>query len=355
MTRVDDFINAVQHTVDNFSKYPTTDGMPYMPNKAAPWWQTFSEAGGIGLQEGLRNRKFKRDTDGVYVTVSPHLENKFDRQGRHIPYSEPFWRKVEDTAYAPFRTTDKFTQQTLKNSGYTTNYAGNTGYMTGRILGDLLGYGTRSRLWNLFPEDLAGTFAAMDFATDDRLHNLFGLEPGTVHRNPETGDLEPAFNLGIKNSIRVGAAAGLGLGAGNWTPFNLAQGGRPAGFQAISPDEEDPRISTQPAVDFIAFRGMLGRNGGILPWEQFRLERPDVTYQDYSNYRDYLYNRDPGPLNKMTGGLLKTNMDGLDGSSPEIRFMGYRVTPEGILGAAAGALLPIAAVRTGQAMRRAIP
>ena len=80
-------------------------------------------------------------------------------------------------------------------------------------------------------------------------------------------------------------------------------------------------------------RGLLGRTGRLLPWEQFRQERPDVDYETYAKYQDYL--KDQGIL-----GIAKGTLDGVDGA--EARIVGYRVTPMGAI--AAGSVLGGAAL-----------
>lgn len=177
---------------------------------------------------------------------------------------------------------------------------GQGGYALGRIAGDVLGYGSRSAIWRLHPEDVAGT-SAQKLIKDrggDRTAQVLGM---------------------------AGATAALGIGSGNINYFNPNQGLRPSGFGTTNPDAEDPRQSDSLPMEYFN-RAILGRTGRLLPWEQFHEERPDVDYETYAGYQDYL--RDAGVL-----GLAKGTLDGVDG--PEARIMGYRVTPLGALGAAA--------------------
>lgn len=176
------------------------------------------------------------------------------------------------------------------------------GVELGRIAGDVMGAGTRKFLWNVHPEDMLSTYGK------DRLKAWTNLDPGT------------------RRAATWGAAGALGILGGNYNPLNFGEGGRPAGFQAITPNEDDPRKSDSAAMDYLVYRGLMGRSGRLLPWEQFTEERPDVSYDQYAAYQQYL--RDPGFL-----GLAKGTIDGIDG--PEARVMGYRITPEGVLGAGA--------------------
>ncbi|MGL4349327.1 MAG: hypothetical protein ACRCT2_01890, partial [Plesiomonas shigelloides] len=126
--------------------------------------------------------------------------------------------------------------------------------------------------------------------------------------------------------VRYGTATTLGLLSQNYNPLNIAEGGRTAGFSAVNPTDEDPRKSENPIGEFFFDRGMLGRSGRLLPWEQFHEERPEIPYAKYSAYQDYI--RQPGFM-----GLAKGTWDGVDG--PEARIVGYRVQPEAVAAAAA--------------------
>lgn len=352
----DNVVTAIRNGLENLEYYPGKNGVaenPYIPNPSDSPLERFTKAMGIGHQEGSRNAYYVK-TGAGYQVKEPHLDQKINAKANavnaHIPYALPFWQSIEDTAYGPWRRNDAFIQQQIKSQGYSPDIISDAGYMLGRIGADVAGYGTRSRFWNAHPEDRAGIIGSINIASDENLKR-FGVKPGYTSELPD-GTKVDHYNLGIKNWVRSGAAIGLGLGAGNWSITNLQEGGRPAGFEAVSADENDPTQSTQPFVDLVVNRGLFGRTSRLLPWEEFRLERPDVTFEEYQNYKDYLYNRDPGPINNLTQGLIKTNMEGLDGESPEVRIMGYRVTPEGILGAAAGAAVPILAIRVKQGLAR---
>ena len=187
----------------------------------------------------------------------------------------------------------------------------------GRVMGDLSGFGTQSKFWNIHPMDITST---------ESFNVLKHL------------DIDPK----IARAGAYGTALALGVGSNNFNPLNVMEGGRQEGFQAISADEDDPRKSTNPVLDMVFNRGMLGRTGQLLPWEQFTQERPDVSYDQYDAYKQYL--RDPGLL-----GLAKGTTEGVDG--PEARIMGYRVTPLGAA-AALGTLGTIAGVAKLAGRRR---
>lgn len=196
---------------------------------------------------------------------------------------------------------------------------GKAGFFGGRVAGEI-GNGTRQILWNLQPPDFVGTHGAKFLGED-------------------------ATRM-AKVVVPFAAVTGLELGSQIYNPFNLAEGGRVAGYQAINPDEDDPRISTSPLSELLIDRGLLGKRGKLLPWEQFREERTDIPYEQYEKYQDYLRNKDENFLRDATGGLIKGTMDGING--PELSVMGYSVTPTGALAAGAALLAGRELVRTGR-------
>lgn len=196
---------------------------------------------------------------------------------------------------------------------------GKAGFFGGRVAGEI-GNGTRQVLWNLQPPDFVSTHGAKFLGED-------------------------ATRM-AKVVVPFAAVTGLELGSQIYNPFNLAEGGRVAGYQAINPDEDDPRISTTPLSELLIDRGFLGKRGRLLPWEQFRQERTDIPYEQYEKYQNYLRNKDDNPLRDMTGGLIKGTLDGING--PELSVMGYSVTPTGALAAGAALLAGRELVRTGR-------
>lgn len=186
-------------------------------------------------------------------------------------------------------------------------------YLGGRVGADVVGYGTRKGFWNMNPEDALGTLAREGA-------NWAGL-------NGREAQL-----------ARYATASTVGLVSANYNPFNIGEGGRPTGFGAVNPTDEDPRKTDNPIGELLFDRAMLGRTGRLLPWQEFHEERPDVSYEKYAKYQDYI--RGPSFL-----GLAKGTMDGIDG--PEARVVGYRVQPEAILAAAAAGAATIAAFKYG--------
>lgn len=186
-------------------------------------------------------------------------------------------------------------------------------FAAGRLGADVIGHGTRSKLWNLHPEDFTNTEARRKLTRDgaSRVAQIVGP---------------------------YAASVALGIGSGNYNPLNFTEGGRTAGFAAVQADRDDPTQSTTPVSEILIDRGMFGRKGRLLPWEQFKAERPDVSFEDYEKYKEYLLNKDDNLLRSLTLGIAKGTLGGING--PELNVMGYSVTPLG----AAAALGTLAAV-----------
>ena len=227
------------------------------------------------------------------------------------PVEKGFWNhalqgflaQAGDKSYSDSVIGDTFAKRKfpqVEGSGF----ADKAAFLGGRTFADIQGYGTRKGFWNLTPEDAMGTFFR-------EMADRKGLSA-------------PQQQL-----ARYASATTLGLIGGNYNPLNLAEGGRTEGFAAVNPTEEDPRKPVNAVGEFLFDRAMLGRTGRLLPWQEFHQERPDVSYDKYAAYQDYI--RAPSFL-----GIIKGTMDGIDG--PEARVVGSRVQPEAVAAAlAAGA------------------
>ena len=250
------------------------------------------------------------------------------------PQTGTYWENLWDGATKGFKyavDAGKYEGRTASaawNRAPESQYAylqdeGKFGFGVGRVAGDVIGNGSRQVLWNIHPADLLGTYGP----------KILGEDASRM----------------AKVVVPFAAVTGLELGSQVYNPFNLGEGGRVAGYQAINPDEDDPRISTTPVSELLIDRGFLGKRGRLLPWEQFRQERTDIPYEQYEKYQNYLRNKDENALRDMTGGLLKGTLDGING--PELSVMGYSVTPTGALAAGAALLAGRELVRTGRIAR----
>lgn len=153
------------------------------------------------------------------------------------------------------------------------------GYTLGRVGADFASDATRERVWRL---------NALQAQTTD-LGRTVGRRMGLGKRDSMLA------GLGLTNLVEVAS--------GNVDFSNLDEAGRPKGYRTIFPVESigiDPKTGEEVVVkDFLnsanpaaelAARYLLGRTGSVLPWEQFKLERPEVTPEDYARvmrqYRD---------------------------------------------------------------------
>jgi len=144
-------------------------------------------------------------------------------------------------------------------------------------------------------------------------------------------------NAALRLAATAPAVAAMSTAIGNI--------GRPAGYKAILPSEEDPRKTDSPIGELLS-RYFLGRTGRLLPYDEFAKERPDVDKGEYMRYKAYQFNKDVD-LNPLDGdfnvlGALRGTTDGIHG--PEINFMGKAIPVlTGILPTAAA----IAGIRRG--------
>ena len=140
----------------------------------------------------------------------------------------------------------------------------------------------------------------------------------------------------------VGINAGLGLLS------------RPEGYATVLPDEDDARKNSNLmdwAVEQVGAKYFLGRTGRLMDEEDFLLERPDVSSQEYNQYSRYLRDRDidlnlfdDGKVN--LGGVIKNNPDGIHGA--EISFLGKSIPLN-------EAVIPTAAAMGGTVLGTLLP
>ena len=279
------------------------EGAHLGPSDSSENYNAGAGGGGGSPPPGTRTEFSIPEPDDSGRPGGPRIAGEPLKSGLWNHVANGFLTQAGDKAYSDSVIGDAFRGRKfpeIENSGF----ADKATFQAGRVAADIQGYGTRKGFWNMNPEDAIGTMFR-----------------------------EIASNQGLtapqSQLARYAAATTLGLAGGNYNPLNIAEGGRTEGFSAINPAEEDPRKSTNPIGEFAFDRAMLGRTGRVLPWEQFHEERPEVPYQTYADYQDYL--RAPAFL-----GLVKGTMSGIDG--PEARIVGSRVQPEAVLAAlAAGA------------------
>lgn len=185
-------------------------------------------------------------------------------------------------------------------------------------------------------------------ARDDAI-NYKRARPGVKIRGRKI--MKNRFNPNLVTAAAIIPSA-LGINAG------IGIIGGHEGYQAVVPDEDDPRKTANPIAEFAA-RYVTGKEGRLMEAEDFLLARPDVTMGEYNQYRNYLRDRDidlnpfdDGKVN--LGGLLKTNPDGIRGG--EVSFMGKSLPVNDTLlpsiGAVAGTALGAALTNAGSIRMR---
>jgi hypothetical protein len=118
-------------------------------------------------------------------------------------------------------------------------------------------------------------------------------------------------------SVPTGIAINSGLGL--LTPFGGAEG-----YKAAVPSDEDP-TKTDNVLQEVALKYFMGRTGNLLPYDEFKKVRPDVSKDEYNRYQAFKYDKnvDLNPLDgdmTLPGGIVKTTDEGIHG--PEMQFLG---------------------------------
>lgn len=152
-------------------------------------------------------------------------------------------------------------------------------------------------------------------------------------------------NNNLSSLLALPAAIGINAGIGLVNPL-----GGSDGRAAAVPSAEDP-TQTANVLQEIASKYILGRQGDVLPWDEFKKVRPDVSKDEYMRYKAYKWDKkaDYNPLDgdlNLFGGILKAELDDETAIfGPEVQFLGKSLpfttallpTAAGVLGAAAGA------------------
>ncbi len=199
------------------------------------------------------------------------------------------------------------------------NYRAKGAQAAGIVAADLASDGMRNIWWFLnAPQAVAqvAMFQGINQAAEKQKRAMpVGLDQGKFKGQ------EPLIR---SRNLRMAAAApawiAASMGVGNFM--------RQPGYKAVLPSEDDPTQTSNPAGE-LASRYFLGRSGSLLPYDEFRKERPDVSRQEYNAYKNYLF----------TGkSPIKATMEGPQG--PEVTFMGKSIP-------LATGILPMAAAVVG--------
>ena len=141
--------------------------------------------------------------------------------------------------------------------------------------------------------------------------------PGYSFENKELRKRNYAPGMVQALAIPTGLAINQGLGL--LTPF-----GGYEGYKAALPSEEDPS-KTANVLGEVALKYVMGRTGNLLPYEEFKKVRPDVSREEYNRYQAFKYDKreDYNPLDgdvSIGSGALRATMEGIHG--PEVQFLG---------------------------------
>jgi hypothetical protein len=156
--------------------------------------------------------------------------------------------------------------------------------------------------------------------------------------------------LGLESTLAgaaVAAAVPVALGMMSGQVGSIAEGLRPKGYKAVAPvsKEEDPSgRKTRSAALEAAMRYGLGQKSQLLPYQEFKQERPDVAPSTFVQYRRYQALKPEAGKNVIIdpesqsfsalGGVIRGTARGLN--DPEIRLKGVPITASAVLGTAAG-------------------
>ena len=131
--------------------------------------------------------------------------------------------------------------------------------------------------------------------------------------------MRPKYTPGDLNSLLIPTGVAINTGLGLMTPFGGAEG-----YEAAVPDPDD-KTKTSNVVAEVAAKYFLGRTGNLLPYDEFKKVRPDVSPEEYRAYKAFKYDKglDLNPLDgdiTLPTGVVKYTDEGIHG--PELQFLG---------------------------------
>ena len=125
---------------------------------------------------------------------------------------------------------------------------------------------------------------------------------------------------GMTEALMIPAGIAINSSIGLMNPF-----GGQEGYKAVLESEEDAS-KTSNVLGEVAAKYILGRTGNLLPWDEFKQVRPDVSKDEYMKYKAFKFDNkgdanifDDGEVVLPTGVLKYTN-EGIHG--PEVQFLG---------------------------------
>ncbi len=245
-----------------------------------------------------------------------------------------------------------------KGMGLKDDFIGKAGQVAGTAAADLTQDHSRE-LWWLLNAPQAVANVMQELALNKINPRLYGASPVAhevtgrpVRVNVDDEEIAIAMNLIDKESGRrkrgIGIEKNKGTGEYIYNQRNFAPGhvaalsiptgvainagigllnpmGGSGGYEAVLPSEADATM-TENLLGEIAAKYILGRTGGLLPWNEFKKVRPDVSKGEYNAYKAFKYDKamdydiTDGDVTLVPGGVLKGTVDGIHG--PEVQFLG---------------------------------
>jgi hypothetical protein len=187
-----------------------------------------------------------------------------------------------------------------------------------------------------------------------RVMDLVDSEGHTKAGVSKEGDtyMQRNYEPGYVDALAIPTGIAVNAGIGLLNPF-----GGQEGYKAVFESEEDPS-KTSNVIGEVAAKYILGRTGGLLPWDEFKKVRPDVSKDEYMRYKAFKFDNETD-LNPLDGdivlptGVLKYTDEGIHG--PEVQFLGRSLpVSTAILPAAASVLGTAYGARRGAPTGRAI-
>ena len=136
----------------------------------------------------------------------------------------------------------------------------------------------------------------------------------------DSGDLQKRnYSPGMVQSLAIPTGIAINTGLGLMSPFGGAEG-----YKAALPSDDDPTKSSN-VLGEVGLKYLMGRTGQLLPYEEFKKVRPDVSRDEYKRYQAFKYDKreDYNPLDgdlTIGAGALKFTDEGIHG--PEVQFLG---------------------------------
>ena len=143
--------------------------------------------------------------------------------------------------------------------------------------------------------------------------------PNVGYSRAEDGYHKRLHNPGAVAALSIPAGLAINSGIGMMTPFGGAEG-----YKAVFESEDDPS-KTSNVIGEVGAKYILGRTGGILPWDEFKKVRPDVSKDEQTcdTRHSSLTTTDMDPTDGdiiLLTGVIKATSEGIHG--PEVQFLG---------------------------------